>query len=109
MITAVLISITLFAVSFAAPDFDPDFDLKEEKRGFGECMACTVGLQSAITLFEQSSHFLLPELEHYCYAVTNLDARKLCLEFAKMHGESFLEIVAAMLDPKTFCGAVGAC
>ena len=105
MITAVLISITLFAVSFAAPDFD----LKEEKRGFGECMACTVGLQTAVTLFEQSSRLLLPELEHYCYAVTNWDARKLCLEFAKMHGESFLEIVAAMLDPDTFCGAVGAC
>ena len=105
MIAGILISLIWLAASFAAPDFD----LKKEKRGFGECMACTAGLQTAITYFAQSSHFLLPELEHYCHTVTNEDARKLCLEFANKHGEYFLEIVAAMLDPNSFCRAVGAC
>ena len=106
MIAAVLISIVLFANSFSFDDLEAK---QEQKRDQAGCMACQVGMGLALRLITSSSYFLLPKLSHYCEAVTNKDAKKLCLQFAEEFGDSFLEIVEAMLDPDTFCGAVGAC
>ena len=113
MMQVALIGISLIVSAFASPgpiyirpDQKDDLDMD---RGFKTCMACTMGIGTVSTVVGSAVKMLMPKMSDYCDKVSNEDAKTMCKEFADKNGEAFVEVILAVLDPNTFCGAVGAC
>ena len=110
MMQVALIGISLICSAFASVALLPDqMEDQDMDRGSASCMACTMGIGTLSTVVGSAGKMLMPLLSDYCDKVSNEDAKKMCKEFADKNGEAFVEVILAVLDSNTFCGAVGAC